>query len=84
MLTVFVAFGHGVHEVGEGDIHRRPLGKMAQGLGLAWRNRHIDRTGFPGNRHGIGYKTAVRFRGVCCRQIVHGDHDGIVDYGHRR
>lgn len=52
-LTVFGAFGHGVHEVGEGDVHRRPLGQVTQGLGLAWRDRHFDRARFPVNRHGI-------------------------------
>lgn len=52
-LTVFGAFGHGVHEVGKGDVHGRPLGKVTQGLGLTWCNCHFDRTGFPVNRHGI-------------------------------
>jgi len=52
-LTVFGAFGYGVHEVREGDVHRRPLGQMTQSLGLAWRDHYFDRTGFPVNRYGI-------------------------------
>lgn len=47
ILTVFGAFGHGVHEVGERYVHRRSLGQVAEGLGLAWRDGHFDGAGFP-------------------------------------
>lgn len=58
---------------------------MAQGLGLAWRDRHVDRTGFPGDRNGVvnndNVIVAAAFP-VGVRQVVHGHDDGLVDCGH--
>lgn len=42
VLTVFVSFGHGVDKIGEGDVHRWPLGQMTERFRLAWRDRHFD------------------------------------------
>lgn len=48
VLTLFAALGHGVGEVGEADVDRRPLGQVRESLGLRRGDGHLHRRLPPG------------------------------------